>query len=235
MALFQRKQKPRRFDLAFDFSESNRKHDIAALLTASEPQTKIWGTRTVLDQKAEGACAAFSGIGLLQCAPYEKAMGYGYDECIKDIYWPAQKIDIYPGGAYPGAKKRMDGTSLNAIAKVLKDKGLISSYRWSFTREDFRNAVINHGPAHIGVRIYEGMMSTRIGGWISPTGACLGGHALYVAGYVAGKTPYYISQNSWGRRWGGWMFKNAGRCRITEDDLFRLLFDERGQACFYSA
>ncbi len=224
----------RRLDLAFEYPESNRDYDISTVLTASAPRTQVWPSDIILDQESEGACAAFSGIGALQCAPTRKALDYGFNECIHDVYWPAQHIDAFPGGAYPGAETVMSGTSLNAVARVLKQRGLIDSYRWSFTRDDFRRGIIEHGPAHIGVHMYEYMYRPGAGGWIRPEGRVVGGHAMYVAGYVHGRKPYYIIQNSWGRNWGGWWFKHRGRCRIKEDDLFKLLFDDRGQACFYT-
>jgi hypothetical protein len=227
-------KKQRSFDLGFEYPAENRAHDIAPLLAAAAPRTQVWPSASVLDQQSEGACAAFSGIGLLQCQPTQTAKDYGFAECIEQIYWPAQRCDQYQGGAYPGAATHMDGTSLNAVARVLKQKGLIKSYRWSFNRDNFRSGIIQHGPAHIGVKIYEGMMATSISGWIKPTGTCYGGHALYVAGYVHAKKPYYIIQNSWGKSWGGWYFKHPGRCRISEEDLFNLLFDQRGQALFYT-
>lgn len=234
MVFWSKEQPKRTFDLTFEYADKNRDYDISPkLLSSAPPTSKIWTSPKVLDQGTEGACAAFSGVGALQCEPNGIVLGYGYDECVKDVYWAAQRIDTFPGGTYPGAKVHMDGTSLNAVARVFKKEGLVRNYRWSFNKNNFRTGIIQHGPAHIGVRMYEGMQRTNLTGWIKPIGECVGGHALVVVGYVAGKTPYYVIQNSWGATWGGWWFKNAGRCRITEKDLFKLLFDERGQAVFY--
>ncbi len=220
MLFCKQKQEDHVLDLAFEYPESNKDYNInTKLLSTPIAKSKIWTSPKILNQGTEGACAAFSGIGALQCEPNNTALEYGYKECVENIYWAAQKCDQFPGGAYPGADVKMDGTSLNAVARVLKQKDLITEYRWSFDVNDFRQGIIEHGPAHIGVKMYEYMYHPGAGGWIVPKGRIMGGHAMYVAGYVHGRKPYYIIQNSWGRNWGGWWFKHRGRCRIKEEDF----------------
>ena len=144
----------------------------------------------------------------------------------KVIYWEAQKIDEWPGGAYPGASPIYEGTSVLSGVKVAQRLGYMKSYRWAFSFDDFVLGLGHAGPAVIGVSWWTGMMDTDAAGFIHPTGQVEGGHCILAKGVnIAQKT--VTLHNSWGARWG-----QNGDCKVTFDDMRRLLADD-GEACFF--
>ena len=140
------------------------------------------------------------------------------------IYWEAQKIDPWDGGAYPGAAPFYEGTAVLAGAKVCQALGHFAEYRWAFGLRDLILAVGYTGPVVLGINWYEGMFNPDVDGFIRPTGLIAGGHALLVHG-VSVSGSYVKIHNSWGPSWG----QNGG-AKITFTDLERLL-NEDGEAC----
>jgi hypothetical protein len=80
----------------------------------------------------------------------------------EQLYWEAQKIDRWPGGAYPGAEPHMEGSSVLAAVKVAKRLGYIEEYRWAFGIEDVKKAISEIGPVILGVPWYEGIAGCSI-------------------------------------------------------------------------
>jgi hypothetical protein len=133
------------------------------------------------------------------------------------VYGEAKEIDEWYGEDY-------EGTSVLAGAKVLKNRGLISEYRWCFSMEDVLRTISYHGPVVLGINWYEGMFTPDLSGYIRPTGGYAGGHCLLARGVNVRKERVLL-KNSWGRSWGRW-----GGCYISFDDLGQLL-SESGEAC----
>lgn len=88
------------------------------------------------DQGSEGACVAYAccrAKTLLERARF----------LARDLYFEAQRIDPWPGGAYPGATPFYEGTAVRAGLEVMRTKGLrtakrdwtlafgIAAYRWT--------------------------------------------------------------------------------------------------------
>ena len=192
---------------------------IADLFDKDEPlRSYTWKCRQVLNQGSEGACVGFSMAHELIAQP-KVIEGIDDTFALERIYWEAQKIDKWDGGAYPGAEPKMDGSSVLAGIKVLKALGYIDEYRWAFSIHDLAMAVGHMGPAILGIPWYEGMFKPASCGCVHPTGKKSGGHAILVRG-VNVKRKTFTLHNSWGPGWG----KN-GTAKITWDDLETLLKD----------
>jgi hypothetical protein len=186
------------------------------------PRSYTWKLAVQLDQGREGACVGFGWAHELAARPAEvEQITNAFAR--EHIYWEAQKIDQFPGGAYPGAVPFGEGTSVLAGARVVAHLGYIDEYRWALAPVELVLAVGYKGPAVIGVDWYEGMMRTDADGFIRPTGRVVGGHCVVVHGVkvvhdgdgrVDPTRSYVRIQNSWGPDWG-----LNGRCRLSFIDL----------------
>lgn len=193
--------------------------------TTLAPRSFTWRLPLWLDQGREGACVGFGWAHELAAMP---AMVEGITNIFarEKIYWPAQQIDPWPGGAYPGASPIYEGTSVLAGAQVVQRMGYIGEYRWALDLQDLILAVGYKGPAVIGVDWYEGMLDTDAAGYVHPTGQIVGGHCLIIHGVRIIKRAdgsinhyksYFTLHNSWGSSWGV-----NGRARITFAEMLKL-------------
>jgi len=196
---------------------------IADLFDKDEPlRSYTWKCRQVLNQGSEGACVGFSMAHELIAQP-KVIEGIDDTFALERIYWEAQKIDKWDGGAYPGAEPKMDGSSVLAGIKVLKALGYIDEYRWAFSIHDLAMAVGHMGPAILGIPWYEGMFDVWPCRHIHVDGQVAGGHAILCNG-VNVKRKTFRLHNSWGSAWG-----NGGDCLVSWDEMDRLLH-EQGEA-----
>jgi hypothetical protein len=205
------------------FDERSRNFPIMATVgTTKQPRSYTWRCDQYLDQGSEGACVGFSMTHELAARPAEvKHLSAPFAR--EQVYWEAQKIDPWPGGAYPGAEGQYEGTSVLAGAKMLKRLGYIDAYRWAFGLDDLVMAVGYKGPAVLGVAWYEGMFDIAACGHLHIIGQMAGGHAIMCKG-VNVKDKTFTLHNSWGPRWG-----NGGDALIHWDEMDRLLH-EQGEA-----
>lgn len=205
------------------FDDKSRGYPIRATISpGAQPRSYTWGCGTHLDQGAEGACVGFSMTHELIARPKVVA-GVDARFARSEVYWEAQKIDPWEGGAYPGASPFYEGTSVLAGIKILKKLGYVQEYRWCFGLEDLVLAVGYKGPAVLGIAWYEGMFQPWPCGHIHVSGQVAGGHAILCKG-VSVRDRTFTLHNSWGPAWG-----NGGDCRITWDEMDRLLH-EQGEA-----
>lgn len=196
--------------------------------SAVVPTKKIWpiGDALPLDQGREGACVGFGWSGELASSPVRVR---GIDNAYAhDLYKLAQTLDDWPGENY-------EGTSVLAGAKACVQRGHIGSYRWAFSTDDIRDAILTLGPVVIGIPWYENMYQTKPSGLVVPGGQLVGGHCIMVNGYnprarIPGegwlkRYEVFYWTNSWGRDYG-----QNGRGIIKAEDLAALLKDT-GEAC----
>jgi hypothetical protein len=157
--------------------------------------------------------------------PWEPLTVHDAQQFAFDVYRRAQHVDEWGGNDY-------EGTSVNAGMKILHEAGFIDGWRWAFSGEDVRDAVINLGPVVIGVWWYEGMFHPRRSGLLEVTGRKVGGHCVAVTGYSPSfrlgiwegwwnRFEVFEIQQSWARGHG-----KDGRVFIRAQDLYRLLADE---------
>jgi hypothetical protein len=180
--------------------------------------TRLKGTILI-----SGNCVG-AGITHELAARPSEVSGLTYDFA-RNLYWEAQKIDQWPGGAYPGAKPRYEGTSVLAGLKVTQEMGYFDNYRWAFKLQDLILGVGYNGPAVMGTVWYEGMTDPDVDGMIRPTGRIAGGHC-YLIDQVIPKKRLFGGLNSWGPSWGV-----EGRFYISFDDMEMLLRND-GEAAF---
>lgn len=158
----------------------------------------------VLDQGTEGACVGFSVTNELVCAPVSNIFG-GFQNAQKFarmLYFEAQKIDPWPGGAYPGASPLYAGTSVLAGTQIAQRMGYIESYSWAFGLRDLVVGLGQYGPSVLGVMWTSEMYSPNARHFICPCGPIVGGHAILARGVriVPKKAPWWMLRDSWSRR-----------------------------------
>lgn len=172
----------------------------------------------VLDQGGTSMCVAYSGGKYLLTHPVVNAL-----PDLPALYRDCQLLDEWPGEDY-------DGTSVRALMKVLKSRGLISEYRWATDCATLANALLERGPVVLGTTWHWDMFVPDRWGYIWPTGGAIGGHAyLAVCCNSARRNPdgtvgAIRILNSWGEGWG-----QRGRAWISFGSVQTLL-DDWGEA-----
>lgn len=210
----------RRLDRLPQFDPQSRDFPVRALLRAAEikkPRGYTWQVPLWLDQGNEGACVGFSMTHELAARPV-RVSDLSPDYAL-GVYWEAQHIDPWEGGAYPGADPHYDGTSVLAGAKVLQRRGAFTEYRWAFGLDDLVLAVGYAGPAVLGINWWTGMFTPDDDGFVHPAGSIAGGHAI-LCNRVNFRERFFGLWNSWGPQWG-----SRGQCRVSFDDMEKLLND----------
>ena len=218
-----------RLDRLEEFDNKSRKYPIRALHAGKRERSYTWRCNLYLDQGNLGSCVG-NGITHELAARPAEVKGLTEQFAVKKIYWPAQREDNFPGGAYPGASPRYEGTSVLAGIRVAQALGYFDEYRWAFSLEDLIMGVGHNGPAVCGFRWREGMMKTDSNGFVHATGEEVGGHCVLVRA-VNIKKQYFTIRNSWGTQWG-WGGDWGGDCKISFSDM-ELLLNSRADAAFF--
>lgn len=215
-----------RLDRLVQFDERSREFPVRELpkvAAAKKPRSYTWRCDSFLNQGSEGACVGFGWAHELAARP--SVVAKVSDEFARQrIYYEAQKIDPWPGGAYPSAFPRYEGTSVLAGAKICHGLGAFGEYRWAFGLEDLIMGVGYAGPAVLGLDWYEGMCRPNEAGYLNTTGSIVGGHCL-IAKAVSVKEKRFTVHNSWGQGWG-----KDSSAYIDFDTMGHLL-DSQGEAC----
>lgn len=221
-----------RLDWAPTHDPASRNFSARAAIGEVPEEPRTWKLGPILDQGWEGACVGFGWTAELLASPRPDPyatpdVGNAF---ARSVYQDAQRIDEWPGEDY-------EGTSVLAGAKTIKSRGYIDSYRWCFSIEEIRDAVIAQGPVVIGIPWYSDMYQTRPSGLVEVGGDLVGGHCIMVYGYHPGMritgenyfTRYRVFRwrNSWGTEYGP---NGSGNGLIQYEDL-RDLLAEWGEAC----
>lgn len=212
----------KRLDRLVQFDERSKAYPIRTLVAEKPLRSYTWSLPVYLDQGSEGACVGFSWSHELAARPVLVA-GIT-NSTARTVYYEAQKIDEWAGGAYPDASPFYEGTSVLAGAKAVQGQGKIKEYRWAFSLQDALLALGYQGPGILGTWWYQGMMTPDEKGFIHPTGNKVGGHAIVVRGVNVTTKTVRLS-NSWGTDWG-----KGGDCFMTFDEFEKVLLDE-GEFC----
>jgi hypothetical protein len=211
-----------RLDRLVHFDERSRDFPVTTLLAEDqEVVSNTWACNVNLDQGTEGACVGFGFSHELAAEPVIVPVSGPY---ARQLYFDAQRVDQWPGGAYPGATPHYEGSSVLAGAKVCKARGLITEYRWAFTLRDLMLSVSHVGPAVIGVSWYQGMIKPDSLHFLKPTGRLMGGHCVCITGISVAKKAFRV-HNSWGLGWGV-----RGQAWLSWDSM-ALLMRRKGEVC----
>lgn len=236
-----------RLDRLLEFDERSRDYPIMATVGERLPRSYTWRIKQdyLIDQYREGACVGLAVTNELQARPAEVDLGSksAAEEFGRSaIYYEAQKIDPWEGGAYPGASPRYEGTSVLAGVKIAQKMGYFKEYRWGFGLRDLVLGVGYHGPAIVGMWWYDTNYNPDERGYIYPRGNRVGGHAILVRAVRIellddNKGPtwdnidldrsYFTIRNSW----GVWGYKDSGDCFVSLRDMGTWL-SQRGEAVF---
>jgi hypothetical protein len=173
----------------------------------------------ILDQGNIGSCTGNAGTAALGTGNlWPAASGLALDEAYAvSLYSAATAVDEFDG-TYPPDDT---GSSGLAVAKVLRSRGLITSYSHCFTLADALAAACD-GPVITGISWMSGFDSPDADGIVRITGddTVLGGHEVCVVGVDAERRLVRIA-NSWGDGWG-----DSGYFWLGWDDWGVLLADQ---------
>lgn len=218
----------RRLDRIPAFDHRSLSFRVAASLNTEQqtPISRMWTCppdTPVLNQGQEGACVGFGITNELSYYPVP-VRNLDANFAREKIYWVAQRDDPWPGGSYPDASPRYEGTSVLYGIKAASDLGYYQEYRWATSEKEMALGVGYIGPAIIGVDWYEGMFKPDSSGYIRPTGDKMGGHCTLIIG-INVRYGYYTLRNSWGPTWG-----QNGNAKIKREDMAKLIADN-GEVC----
>lgn len=200
------------------------------LFRRTEPVNITWRTPMhPLDQGAEGACVGFGWTHEALTTPVVVKLGEieqqqwpkNPTEFAQSVYRAAQHIDEWGGNDY-------EGTSVNAGAKIMRERGLLREWRWAFGVDDVILSIVNVGPVVLGINWYTSMYSApggimQVGGGLAG-GHCILAHAVRKAGVIFEDEVAIGLFNSWGPGYG-----LNGHAWIRKSELARLL-SEQGEA-----
>lgn len=237
-----------RLDRLVEFDERSRNYALVDEIGRKKPRSYTWRIQSdyLINQGREGACVGYAIANELQARPSEVDLGPLADAelfATRRLYWEAQKIDPWDGGAYPGASPQYAGTSVLAGVKVAQSLGYFGSYRWTFTLEDLVNGLGRHGPAVMGLAWFDSCYAPNKDGFIRPMGNLVGGHAILARAVkiewkedsaeetfddVHLDRSFITLRNSWGR----WGHKGSGDCFVTLRDMGTWL-TRRAEAVFF--
>lgn len=187
------------------------------LRKTSSLQYKYWdSTQWWGDQGQTSMCVGYSWAHWIEDGPVTHD-GLAPIVPPETIYKEAQKIDEWAGEDY-------DGTSVRAGAKYLMDRGVISSYLWTWDINTMIDAVLSKGPVVVGSLWTYDMFFPDESGNIKFGGDVAGGHAYLINGVSKIKDRFRI-KNSWGRNWGV-----DGHAYISIGDMEKLI-KEDGEVC----
>lgn len=168
-----------------------------------------WGP--VLDQGELGSCTGNAAAQALNSRPLHRAGRMFRESDAVDFYSEATRLDPWPG-EYPPTDT---GSSGLAVAKALKNRGLISAYRHAFGLQHTLGA-LQKAPLLVGTNWTSAMFAPDGRGFVHPEGSAIGGHEYLLIGDDAKDTLTFL--NSWSRNWG-----INGRFYMTYADFDALL------------
>lgn len=171
----------------------------------------------VFDQGNLGSCTGNASVGALGTAPlYDTIKGQTLDEIFAvQVYSAATALDDF-AGTYPPNDTGSDGLS---VAKVLKNKGLISGYLHATNLAAMQSA-LQDTPVIVGVNWYSGFDNPSSTGLVKVSGQIRGGHEFEVVG-IDLENQLFEAVNSWGTSFG-----INGHFKFSFADMTRLLSEE---------
>lgn len=217
-------------------------HDLlrARGILGKKPVTRKWALDIAYDQGQKGICTATMDGHMLAAEPLliqtvstpSGVVPITLDWLEENIYFKAQLIDGFPGGASPGAGKFSEGTGMLATAKMTKRWDLIGAYYFAKTFEEMQLGLSYIGPAGIGIPWFKNFYEPDENGIIRMGGSKSGFHGI--AGLAIDMENQWIEvQQSWGPTWGIEIDGRPGRFRIKLPVLEKLFYRRHSKVVFY--
>ncbi len=182
------------------------------------PDNKVWERGKTLDQGSEGACVGFGWTAWENCKPHGYKVQEG-DDFAFAWYHRAQELDPWPGVNY-------SGTSVEAGAKVARERGYLESFVWASSIKDIDTWLITQGPIVLGTNWYRSMDTPTSTGFINVdiNSGVRGGHCYML--YGKDEKGNYHLQNSWGDG-----YADDGTFYLTQENFQRLVHYGEMDAC----
>lgn len=203
--------------------ERDRTHVMPWRAAAASLASRYWHTPAAFDQGATSQCVAYAGVRYLVSAPTRnKPIGFS------DLYRDCQKADEWPGEDY-------DGTTVRALFKTFKARGLVSGYQWAFDAKPVIDHLLMVGPVVMGTIWSDAMANIGSNGYLTVNADLsreVEGHAWCAIGANRkrrnpdGSLGAVRAVNSWGVDWG----PSKGRFWVSFSDIGRLIAAD-GEAC----
>lgn len=191
--------------LSQDARDSNYKFETVE--TAPFSSKEWWADGWQGNQGNTPHCGAYSWMHAISDGPvFQKTIVNNPLMKPKQFYDLCKDIDELKG----------EGTTLHATAKVAKNLGIVSEYRWVNDLDNLVLALLVHGPVIAGTNWYQGMSAPE-NGKMKIKGSMTGGHAYVINGVDVNKKLFRI-KNSYGKLWG----KN-GHAYLSFSDMERLI------------
>lgn len=175
-----------------------------------------WRHDWVGDQGFTPTCTGFAATKLWVNGPitHRHQPGSNFNALANDLYTWAVGIDQREGRYFSG------GATMLALAKSLKQIGLISEYRWGYTINDFIAGVLQ-APVLLGIW-WRSEMNDPDPKWgvVRYSGEYEGGHCILATGIDLDDGMVRLD-NTWGREWG-----KEGHCYIPLRDLERAIAED---------
>jgi hypothetical protein len=171
-----------------------------------------------LDQGGTSMCVAYSGGRMLTTHPIINKLPN-----LDELYRRCQQLDEWDGEDY-------DGTSVRGLMKALKERGIVTEYRWAEHTDEVVTYLLARGPMVLGTTWRREMFTPDKWGYIWFEGHEDGGHAYLAVGANRkrknpdGSVGAIQIINSWGPKWGA-----NGRAWIAFNQLQPML-DDYGEA-----
>lgn len=168
----------------------------------------------------EGSCTGHAGTNTLASDAFWAVgqpllAGIDPHEYAVELYADATLLDPWPG-QYKPDDTGSDGLS---IAKVLKNRGLISGYQHAFSLDAALTALAER-VVLLGLSWHSSMFEPDADGRLRISGPVEGGHEI-AADQLDVENERVWFTNQWGAEWG-----HNGRAYFTFDDLGELLADQ---------
>ncbi len=171
----------------------------------------------IFDQGKLGSCTGEAVVGVASTSPFAHR---GTQAEAVAVYSAATKIDDIPG-TYPPIDT---GSSVLAVCKVARKRGLIGTYEHAFTIDQLLRALVLT-PGILGIKWLSGCDRPAEDGVVRWQGWLRGGHAFVAHGIDTDRELVWLT-NSWGERFGV-----NGRFAMSFTDLEKALADD-GEAVF---
>jgi papain like protease len=162
----------------------------------------------VFDQGELGSCTGNAAVGAISTRPFTHR---GTEKEAVETYAAATHLDRVQG-VYPPDDT---GSSGLAVMKVLRRRGLITSYTHAFGLDHALRALVLR-PGIAGIAWRDGCDEPNAHGVVHYVGGIRGGHEIEMVGIDADQRLVWFA-NSWGPSWG-------------LDGYFAMHFDDYGRA-----